>query len=950
MGLPLFGISKEEFKLDPAVAAPYLKTLESAKPFDRLYALLRRENIASDMERLNSSLLDTAYTLEGYARRCEQGGEAALLSKDVVDEKCRDILATYPGLIETVEKKISTTNPTDPKYTDYLELHSVLCAMHNAIDRSAVAQNIRTIRSQTAKAEDLEPELLAFRDAVSPLADRLDDEPYAMENESLAPHEKAQAEVLRMIDQKLSAFSQTEDWENLSADYSAHSAEADKAIPDILKSHFADAADLKTMHDMTVNLIDFKDQLDEDKYRFCSNLRDRAAAYLEEMGFSGVKSAFPVPNSLAEALIEEGTADEKRTALRRGFGAAIPDEACDAIIQFYRDNSRQYQELDAQQKKLETAINGLPAFWEKAGFDFLKKALLSQHAAEFMERRENALASVSDSVSGTERASLKFLADQLGRTSKIGWNSGEYNDFRRSLKEAIKGGSMEKLIQDTRKYVTEKEKDGGPSSDNGKHRLNIAKQVLTLAQSINAHRAVPEAKATKLDPFDVSYDTPHVVDNLPPVQKQEPFAQGMADLRLGDPVAHNTSDLKPSQGIPGTEPRNDFAIDPFNEPSGNPVAHNTSYLKPSQDYARYVPLDKLVNDPSVPINELGGDLPYLSWGDPVRSMDHDENHPALIFANIFTESGKDWPRASQIMSKAMQIMHNNLTGDIDRDLKSAYMQFREAFLLPKDGQPPLIPGYEELGQKPVSFTYITDQMAEYDNFAKKKMADIPAEGLTSRMRMEQAQIAEVEKKFSHLSPEKRSVIHSIVTDPSCNARMKNAMLELDYQTVDELSNPSDNAAQFKQKLAGAVKSKFSAFDAAAKKLQARMWEFTVDDSSPTPKRFQIERKQLFDVEWKYQDLHEKGVLSPETCQSVLEIARDPNCSMQARQFLLELKPETLQKTMAGCRNNVMEFKKQLSTAISRIDQTAEQKQSVQQQANKTAQKDGAAQNGPKLNP
>ena len=65
----------EEFKLDPAVAAPYLKTLEGAKLFDRINALLRRSNITSDKKLLISSLLDTAYTLEGYARRCEQGGE-----------------------------------------------------------------------------------------------------------------------------------------------------------------------------------------------------------------------------------------------------------------------------------------------------------------------------------------------------------------------------------------------------------------------------------------------------------------------------------------------------------------------------------------------------------------------------------------------------------------------------------------------------------------------------------------------------------------------------------------------------------------------------------------------------------------------------------------------------------------------------------------------------------
>ena len=195
------------------------------------------------------------------------------------------------------------------------------------------------------------------------------------------------------------------------------------------------------------------------------------------------------------------------------------------------------------------------------------------------------------------------------------------------------------------------------------------------------------------------------------------------------------------------------------------MLRNTSYIKPSQDNARNAQLDKLVNDSSVPVNEPGGDLPYLSLGDQSLSWEHDMSLPALIFNNIFTESGKDWPRASQIMRKAMQIMHNNLTGDIDRDLKSAYIQFREAFLLPKGGQPPLIPGYEKLGKKPTSFIFITDLMGDYDSLAKKKIADIPAEGRTPCMRLEQAQIAEVEKKFSHLSPEKRNVIHSIVTDP-----------------------------------------------------------------------------------------------------------------------------------------------------------------------------------------
>ena len=80
---------------------------------------------------------------------------------------------------------------------------------------------------------------------------------------------------------------------------------------------------------------------------------------------------------------------------------------------------------------------------------------------------------------------LAVYAEQLSNYGKFGANSTEFKNFRDALEAAAKGGPLSVLNREAQKYVTLKSaenRNAGPSRDNGKNRLSMAKLIVSLTQ------------------------------------------------------------------------------------------------------------------------------------------------------------------------------------------------------------------------------------------------------------------------------------------------------------------------------------------------------------------------------------------------------------------------------------------------------------------------------------
>ena len=828
MDIKAYNPRHDSFTLRETDAEPYFTSYRETGIADRMKALVNGSALSGDPDIPLTDLAFTSYVLSNCAARYRETEEERFrVPGEITDRECANVLSRYPDLIQTLDKKIGEMTVGTPGYADYLTLRTCLSVTFDTVSRTRAVEDVRGIRTfgvgaglRTAALE----RFLADGQA-DPEDDYLtDDVGFEMESddspeetgidrvrEDLRSYRNALAGRMNPPDGR-EALDPEAELVSLRGEIEALDKEF---TPDFTAryaeyiSGFGGAADFDGLAAAGRALKETGSALSVQMW----SLNDRTNRYFRDLGFEP-DAVPPYTNVFTEYLegrrdFAEAETPEGRNGIRQALEAylgtrnRLSDENVGDVVRFYRENAPAYRDMRKQYSQVLDDRNGLEKLWKRTELACRADILIDRMGPRLEEMKRSDVRAAADAPDAALRASLGKLGDGLKKTFKFGFNSTEYNAFRKALKTAAAGGDMSELARAAEKYINGKKRDGTPSTDSGRARLAIAEQALLLARTGAAAGAHPiETQASV------------------PLPEPSSAASRAAEERLTVIRASFTASY-PDAAKPEQEPAaKPEPADKEPQPVSAPAERKMRREPENNAEARFFAIIDSPDDQSDRKRQQDTKQhTYIESRSGSLNEAHERFYPVYIGRTLYTEYGFDADKCTETAEHIMRIIDNNLTGNFEQDVKFAYRQFREELLLPKDGNPPVIPGYTQGNDRlSLAFGAVWSFIGEYDRTIGAEMHwsrnGTPTD---SRDRLAQNQLQRIEERYQTfadrdiLKPDYAASIIALAKEPGCTFNQRNFLLTVDEDSVmkaqDSVKNAEDFRKMFSDVIAGMEKER-----------------------------------------------------------------------------------------------------------------------------------------------